>query len=340
MAILDGNGDPILIVSMDLIEVTEQDIADSISIFKPLVSDAEIQRKKDIIDRLLTSDSWNKRIRIPILITDVLQVQMVGSNASNGKTVDYMVNGDVSINNMNNNVSVELSLKNSIGDLSVIGDILSAVFTRVFTRYTSSARASFFGHNVCIFNGYLTGVNRQTVGDSDKERMNLTFERANDNPETEEKEETATVPDKVDGKVSTPASEPPFEIPKDVDPALAGVGVGIQANANPNAGGAVGDRVFYWYNIGGLDDYLISDVPQVASVKNVNRLSFNTNVARSFDLNGVFRQAITIIYDGVNLPLGLNGHYPYFSPKIDSALGYAITTQNGWLYIGIETNAS
>ncbi len=49
MAILDNQGDPILIVSMDLIEVTDEDIADAISIAKPDVSDAEIQEKKDSI---------------------------------------------------------------------------------------------------------------------------------------------------------------------------------------------------------------------------------------------------------------------------------------------------
>lgn len=339
MAILSNQGDPILIISMDLIEVTDSDIADVISISKPDVTDKEIEEKKDIIQRLLTSDSWNKQIRIPILITDALSVQMVGSNSSTGKTVNY-VDNEPKVSNLNNSVSIELTLKNNVGDLSIIADILSAVFTRVFNRYTTSARASFFGHNICIFNGYLTGVNRQTVANTDKERLNLTFERANDNPSTDELDEQPTVPDAVGGKTSTPSPLPPFEIPNTVTPPSLN-GIGIQSNhANPSAGGAVGDRVFLWYNVGGLPQTLDSIVPLIFNTVTVNRLGFKILVAQSNDFSGTLRQAITIVYDDVNMPLGLNSHFPYFKPRKNKPLGYAITTQNGWLYIGVEVNAS
>lgn len=325
MSLSDLLTDPILIVSFDRIDVEQEETNNTESGKKADPKDAEIIAKQDIIDRFLTSDSYLKRIRIPILITDALQTQVVGTNSSTGKTVTYVLN-EPKLSNNNNSVSVELTLKNNIGDLSVISDILTAIFTRMFNDYQTSARASFFGHNLCIFNGFITGVNRATVSSTNQERLNLTFERAENNPREKEKPEVPKTP--ADNVLPNPNN------PNPTDPAVLS-DVSTQA-ANDNAGGSAAGRLFYWYDLGTIETYTNAPVPEIEGTETVNRLDFVVYHAKSYDFAGVIREAITLFYDDVYLPLNLNNHSPYYKQNA-AGQGYAVTSQYGHLWLGVES---
>jgi len=326
MALISNQGKPILILSMDRVEEENTQTSKVISANSPDVTDQEREEKKGIIERFKSSDSFIKTIRVPIFIEDAINVQQVGSNSGTGKTIDYIGQEPV-FSSFSDSVSVELSIKNNVGDLSVAADLFSAAIQKVFGRVDgASARASFFGHSVCIFNGYITGVNRTTVAGTDQERMNLTFERQKNQQEETVKEE------------SEPQNTDPSGDPPDALPPVEGLSAPTANASSANAGGAVGDKVFYWYNIGALGSVQTAIVPEIFSVDKVNRLDYEIMRASSLDFSGVERQAITVLYDGVYLPLGLNNHYPYYKQKPDSTLGYAVTTKNGWLWLGIEAN--
>jgi len=319
---------PVLILSFDRTEDEIFDIATSLQLEEAAVTDLERIKKGEVWEETITSDAVNKIIRIPIIIDDaLLPMHHVGSSTSTVKTVTYPDNTSAPIiTNSTNRVSVRIELKSSLGKLSAASDIWHAIQEKTNDLFSSIARASFFGSTICIFNGYLTSIVRQTVDGTDREVLNLSFERASAVTEPAQPKEAAPV---------SPTATPLVPAAPPESPSI----LEVQSQANANAGGSTGGRLFLWYSLGTREDILARPLPQYTEIEAVARVLPIIHKVETLDFSGTLRSAITIEYDEVYIPLSLNNHNPYYMAKTPS-YGYAVSEVEGIIYLGLESNDS
>ncbi|HDM8140664.1 TPA: hypothetical protein P0E12_004954 [Vibrio harveyi] len=199
-----------------------------------------------------------------------------------------------------------------------------AISDQLFTRFTTSPRASFFGSTICFFNGYLRSISRQAENGTDREKLLLTFERADNYPDSGKKGETAA-------QSNTATSEPALE---DQTGGKSSRSVAVL----PDDWGTNTDgRVFLWYKLGGIEDFKAQGVPEIFSEKTINYLPYElgyTSVSMSDSDEHDIREFYHVIYDGQILPLYSLGYNPYYQN------GLALFERDGVLWLGIESNES
>ena len=323
----------ILILSFDEVTSIANDLASVLSGVSPDVTDLERYTDASDLTKFILSDINEKGIRIPIVIDDsLLPVQHVSSSTNTRKSITYDEDNPV-LSNGSNSVSVQLRIKSSLTSLSTASDIFYAIADQIFPRFTTSPRASFFGATICIFNAYITGINRQTVNGSDLEILNLTFERAPNEVESDTQEDIA------------PENPEPLATPIQQDTATGTITTTATeiTDFQPTGKTNAGDRLFYWYNLGDLETIFDRDLPQFTGLEVVNRLEYiihksdlDSIVVTDGVIETVRRLFLTVEYNGVYIPLGLNDFYPYYKAKNES-VGYATYALDGDLYLGIES---
>lgn len=321
MALSDVFKKPVLIFSFDPVEVTEEELANTMSGAEQEFSEAQILAKKSAVAKFLESDVFNKKIRVPIVIDEAeIPAQITGAGTQTRNNVDYDLDDPI-ITASNNSVSVRIQLKSSLASISPASDIFFAIADKIFERYTVSPRVSFFGSTVCIYNGYLIGIGRTTENNSDREILTLQFERSKNESPQDEIEEKEPVNE-------TPTEKPPFEI--DLP--------GAQAEGSPFFGGNAEGRLFTWYLLGKIEDLVSLDIPEIYSEDTILNQDYRILISNTAGFDGENQLLINVVYQGNSLPLGLNNHFPYYKPSFeDPSIGYAVDQVDGNLFLGVES---
>ena len=305
-------------------EKLDREIQNGTSKAESTQTEKEVIESVEFLDRFLKTDVKKKLTRMPIIFDDsFIPAHHVGSSTNMNKFVDYDQK-EVAVEPASNGLSIQIQIKNSLSAFSTIAAIFSGLTYGEYDLFTTNPRVSFFSANTCIFNAYLSGVTRQTEPGSDMEAINLSLEHSEPNPDD-------PADPKAGAESDTPTDVPPFELSDDFDaPAAAAEVVGLPADLNKtNTDG----RVFFWYRLTSLLLVTLQEPPQLFGIKTVNNLPYEVHHVESIDLEGQLRQAITVRYDRVYLPVGMDGHYPYYNN------GYAVDVVDGLLFLGIEAQA-
>ena len=313
MALSDYKLASVLLIALDVTE-DEQAGADGAEVFTATPNtgeektEAEIIKQNSFLDRFLQTDSVKKQIRIPIPIDDrILPAQHISSSTNMNKLVDYD-NKNVVVEPASNGLSLQIRIKNNLTQLSTIAEIITGISNKSKSLFTTSARVSFFSAHTCIFNAYLSGITRQSSPTSELETINLALEVADPNPDVEEK------PDKE----QTPQI--------DDDTGAFAFFAGVNAVPTNIPAGAS----FRWYETLTIDDVLAVPVPEIFSLFTVENLDYTISKAQSLDFSGAARSAITLLYNGVYLPVLLDDKNPYY------VQGYAVQVVDSMIRLGVE----
>lgn len=91
--------------------------------------------------------------------------------------------------------------------------------------------------------------------------------------------------------------------------------------------------LFNWYRVESLLKVQASEVPQIFKNETIENLPVEIHFSQMPDFEPEVRSAITILYNGVYIPLGLYDYYPYYKS------GYAVDLRLGVIYLGVEVAA-
>ena len=180
---------PMLLVGFDEVDEQTEELVNALSGAQGETSTVEAFQSYQTKIKNLASDVYKKQIRVPIVISDVIGIQHTGSASFTRKEVFYD-NDDVVLSNETNSLTVKLEMKSALSTLSSAVDLFYALADKNMTRWGTNPRASFFSPNFCIYNAYLTGINRTGTASTDKEFLLLTFERTAKEPEEPREEAT------------------------------------------------------------------------------------------------------------------------------------------------------
>lgn len=277
---------PILAIALDDMPTVFQEAAESISNLFPDVSEAEIFQSIDQFNQSALSDIAQKRNRIFIPITDkLLPIHYSGGSADSGKrVVNQPKTGVPVLVDGSNSVTLRFEILSSMSQLSTISDMLFSLTNKLHKKQTSSARVSFFGSSICIFNGYLSSVNRSTVDGSNQEIVSMTIEIAQDEDRGETEREKPKTPSEKPNEIDLPpAPSAKFSTYEQIEEANIPTGYNL-------------------YSLMSLADIEASGVPQIDSSENVLRRPFTIYNVVSADTNGA-RAMQTVRYNGQFLAL-------------------------------------
>lgn len=85
-----------------------------------------------------------------------------------------------------------------------------------------------------------------------------------------------------------------------------------------------------WYKVASIADIYAANVPEIFKAATIENLKVEVFLSIADDFNGEERTALTVYYNGVYLPLGLNGYNPFYLK------GYAVYSDEENIYLGIE----
>ena len=305
---------PILAFAVDKMPKFYQEAIDAISNFFPDVKESEILAGAQRLNNFLLSDVNQKENRIFIPITDkLLPIHYVSGASSGGKNMTYVDDVPTATTN-GQSVTLRFEIQNSLSKLSAISDILYAITNRIGVQNTNDARVSFFGGSICVYNGYLKGINRSTVQNTNKEVVSLTIEIAQDD----------TKPDEI--------AEVPGETPKEIKEL---------ENIVPESIGALLDETqlpaddipegFLYYQAITLEELANANLATIYSVKNILRRDYRVFNIESLDVAGV-RNMTTIEYNGIYLALESD-------EAIINLVDYVLIRFNDAIYLGLPDDS-
>lgn len=93
---------------------------------------------------------------------------------------------------------------------------------------------------------------------------------------------------------------------------------------------------FTWYRLGRYGDLVSTEYPQYQLDQFV--LQLPVTIIRSTDYNGMDIPGVsclTVSFNGVYIPLGQDGYYPYCKAHLGSY--YAVTMMGGYVYLGVQS---
>ena len=309
---------PILAFAVDNMPKFYQEAVDAISNFFPDVKESEILAGAERLNQFLLSDVSEKQNRIFIPITDkLLPIHYVSGASSGGKNMTYVDDVPTATTN-GQSVTLRFEIQNSLSKLSAISDILYAITNRIGVQNTNDARVSFFGGSICIYNGYLKGINRSTVTSTNKEVVSLTIEIAQDD----------TAPDEI--------AEVPGETPKELLKSVE--------EFTPESVGILVDEInytqltaeqipegFLYYQAITLEQLANANLATIYSVNNILRREYRVFNIESLDVAGV-RVMTTIEYNRIYLALESDEAIVYVGD-------YVMIRFNDAIYLGLPDDS-